>query len=66
MAGAERILEYVSLYKKDALCLCHLLTIQKFLVGDMIADTLDAGPNSFDEQFIPIIKINKIKTAREN
>jgi len=72
LVGAERILEYVSLYKKDMLCLCHLLTIQKFLVGYMIADTLDAGPNSFDEQFIPIIKelgineqnLNTIKTTR--
>jgi hypothetical protein len=56
LEGAERILEYVSLYVKNVLCLCHLLTIQKFLVGDMIASALEAGPNSYDEHFMPIIK----------
>jgi len=51
--GEARILEYVSLYKQDKLCLCHLLRVQRFLVGDKITGQLTS---CWDNDFQPIIE----------
>jgi len=34
LKGEKRILEYISLYLKDKLCLCSLPEVQKFLLVD--------------------------------
>lgn len=49
LEGDARILEYVSLFIQDKLCLCNLLRIQRYLVGDKITSNIETNEYRFRE-----------------
>ena len=53
--GNSRILEYVSLYMKNELCLCNLLKLQRLLISDSIINDIDFTDTHWNIQMQSII-----------